>query len=160
GDDFPIYWSAARALLAGRSPYDVGAGLHGYVYLPWFALALSPLALLPLPVAATCWYVLNLVFIGFAAVALLEALEVAGVPRRGGVLARASLPLAGLCHDTLVLGQANLLLLWLVALGVRAALRPGAAEHRGLPFGFAAALKMSAATLALPLLLSLRLRHV
>ena len=29
GNDFPIYWQAARDLLAGRSPYDVGSGLHG-----------------------------------------------------------------------------------------------------------------------------------
>jgi len=64
-NDFPIYWNAARALLAGRSPYEVGTGLHGYVYLPWFAVAMVPLAMLPLPAAAvntvmianpaTCW---------------------------------------------------------------------------------------------------------
>ena len=49
GNDFPIYWQAARDLIANRSPYDVGSGLHGYVYLPWVALLLGPLAVLPLP---------------------------------------------------------------------------------------------------------------
>ena len=160
GDDFPIYWNAARELLAGRSPYDVGSGLHGYVYLPWFALALAPFTLLPLPAAIVGWYALNLVFIWFAGTALLGSLRAANVAYQVPVLAAAALPLAGLFHDNLVLGQANLFVLWLVALGVRAALRPGAAEHRGLPFGFAAGLKMSAGVLALPLLVSLRLRQM
>ncbi|HVQ27431.1 MAG TPA: glycosyltransferase 87 family protein, partial [Planctomycetota bacterium] len=51
--------------------------------------------------------------------------------------------------DNLMLGQANLLLLLLVALTVR-----GAAS--GLPLGFATALKMPAAVLALPLALRAR----
>jgi len=160
GNDFPIYWNAARDLLAGRSPYDVNSGLHGYVYLPWFALTMVPFALLPLPVAATCWYVLNLVFTFFAGRALLGSLHAARVPARPLVLALAALPLAALFHDNLVLGQANLFVLWLVALGIRAALRPGSVEHRGLPIGLAAALKMPAAVLALPLLFGRRARQM
>ena len=159
-NDFPIYWNAARALLAGRSPYEVGTGLHGYVYLPWFAVAIVPLAMLPLPAAAWCWYALNIVFIVYACRALLGALRAGGVELRPPLLALATLPLLGLFVDDLLLGQANLLLLWLVALGIRATLRPGAAEHRGVPLGLASALKMPAAVLALPLLLAGRLRHV
>jgi hypothetical protein len=143
GNDFPLYWQAARDLLAGRSPYDVSTGLHGYVYLPWFAWALVPLALMPLPVAAWCWYLANVAFIGLAGRALLDTLRDAGLPVRGWPLALATLPLVGLVHDNLVLGQANLLLLLLVALAVRGA-------TGGFPLGYAAALKMQASVLMLP----------
>ena len=152
GNDFPIYWQAARDVLAGRSPYVVGTGLHGFVYLPWFSLTMAPLALMPLNVAAWAWYMANVAFIWFSGRALLDALRHAGVPVRGWLPALATLPLVGLFHDNLVLGQANLFLLWLVSLGIRAAQRAGAPAHRGVPFGWAAALKMPAAVLALPLL--------
>ena len=149
GNDFPIYWQAARDLLARRSPYQVETGLHGFVYLPWFAWALVPLALFPLPAAAWVWYAANVAFTWLAGHALLESMRDAGVPARPLTLALATLPLAGLFHDNLVLGQANLLLLLLVALTVR-----GAAG--GFPLGYAAALKMPAAVLALPFLLRAR----
>jgi len=163
GNDFPIYWQAARDLLSGRSPYDVASGLHGYVYLPWFAWALSPLALLPLRAAAWCWYAANLLFLWHAALLTLAALRAAGLAPRGRALLLAALPLAGLAHDNLVLGQANPLLLWLCALAVRGALAdpapPGARARRGpawlrqAALGLAMALKMSAAMLAPPLVL-------
>ena len=156
GNDFPIYWGAAHALLAGASPYEVGSGLHGFVYLPWFALAMAPLALLPIVVAARVWYLANLAFLWYSGRALLAALRHAGVTLRGWVPALATLPLVGLLHDNLQLGQANLFLLWLVSLGIRAAQRAGAPAHRGVPFGWAAALKMPAAVLVLPLLVRRR----
>jgi len=151
GNDFPIYWQAARDLLAGRSPYATGTGLHGYVYLPWFAWALAPLALLPLPAAAWCWFVANVAFTWLAGRALLEAMRDAGVRANPLALAFATFPLVGLFHDNLILGQANLLLLLLVALAVR-----GAAG--GFPLAYAAVLKMPAAVLALPLALRARVR--
>ena len=43
GNDFPIYWQAARTLAAGGSPYDIESGLHGYVYPPFLAILLLPL---------------------------------------------------------------------------------------------------------------------
>ncbi len=159
GNDFPLYWQGARALLDGRSPYDVGSGLHGYVYLPWFAWLLSPLALLPLPAAAACWYAANLLFLLLAVRELLAALRAAGLVPPPRTLILAALPLAGLAHDNLVLGQANLFLLWLIAVGVRGAVEPGDASFaRGASLGFAAALKMSAGVLVLPSLLRLRTR--
>ncbi len=151
GNDFPIYWQAARELLAGRSPYDVGSGLHGYVYLPWFALLLSPLARLPLPAAAACWYVANVAFVTLVVRALLDALRAAGATPRVGLLLLATLPLAGLVHDNLVLGQANILLLLLVAATVQGALAPRPHALHGMALGFAAALKMPAGLLLLPL---------
>jgi hypothetical protein len=149
GNDFPIYWQAARDLLAGRSPYDVGSGLHGYVYLPWFAWAIVPLALLPLPAAAACWYAANLVFTLLAGSALRDALRDAGVPMLGWIPALATLPLVALFHDNLVLGQANLLILLLVALTARGAVG-------GFPLGYAAALKMQAVVLVIPLMIRAR----
>jgi hypothetical protein len=158
GNDFPIYWEAARALLAGRSPYDVGSGLHGYVYLPWFALVLGPLALFPLPLAASAWYAANLAFLWHAGRALLDALRAATPLPRARWLVLATLPLAGLIHDNLVLGQANILLLLLLALTVRGAMRERGS--RAIPLGLAAALKMPAALLLVPLALRARARPV
>jgi hypothetical protein len=158
GNDFPIYWQAARDFVAGRGLYDVRSGLHGYVYLPWFALLLAPLAPLPLPVAAGMWYVLNLGFLWFAARAVVDTLRDIGIAPRARVLFLAALPLAGLAHDNLVLGQANLFLLLLIALVAQAAVR-GRAEHvPGTLLAFAAALKMPAAMLLGPLALRGRAR--
>jgi len=154
GNDFPLYWQAARDLLAHRSPYDVTSGLHGYVYLPWFALLLAPLAALPLPAAAALWYVANLAFTVVAVNFTLDAVRTAlpPPPREGVAVLLAALPLAGLAHDNLVLGQANLLVLLLVAVAARAAIaNPG--WLAGVPLGCAAALKMPAALLLLPLAL-------
>src|SRR5258706_4529808 len=77
GNDFPIYWQAARDLIAHRSPYDVASGLHGYVYLPWFALLLAPLAALPLPVAASLGYAANVVFSALAVNFAIDAVRTA-----------------------------------------------------------------------------------
>ena len=158
GNDFPIYWQAARDFLAGRGLYDVRSGLHGYVYLPWFALLLAPLAPLPLPVAAGMWYVLNLGFLWFAARAVVDTLRAAGIAPRARVLFLAALPLSGLAHDNLVLGQANLLLLLLIALAARAAIRARPEHIPGALLAFATALKMPAAMLLGPLALRGRLR--
>lgn len=154
GNDFPIYWQAARDLWAGRSPYDVTSGLHGYVYLPWFALALGAFAWLPLPTAAWCMYALNVVFAISAVRSLAQALPEAGIARRPWLWFVASVPLLGLAHDNLVLGQANLALLALLCVALHAALL-------GIPLasaalGFAAALKMPAGILLLPFVRRMR----
>ena len=73
GNDFPIYLDAARALLAGESPYSPVPGLNGYVYLPFFALLVSPLAFLPETVAIWVWYAVN-VLLTVAAFRLTRAL--------------------------------------------------------------------------------------
>jgi hypothetical protein len=159
GNDFPLYWQAARDLLAGGSPYDVASGLHGYVYLPWFAWLLAPLGPLPLPVAASCWYAANVAFLMLAVRESVAALRAAGLVPRARTLLLASLPLAALAHDNLVLGQANLFLLWLIAAATRGALEPrGSSFMRGAALGVAAALKMSAGVLVLPWLRRWRTR--
>jgi len=159
GNDFPLYWQGARDLLAGGSPYDVASGLHGYVYLPWFAWALAPLALLPLPAAAACGYAANVAFLLLAVLESVATLRAAGLVPHTRTLLLASLPLAALAHDNLVLGQANVLLLWLIAAATRGALEPrGSSFTRGAALGVAAALKMSAGVLVLPWLRRWRTR--
>jgi len=161
GSDFPIYYSAARTLLSGGSPYDVSSGLHGYVYLPFFALLLAPLAALPLPAAAAVWYGAN---VTFAAASIRAALRLAGEGMPGGMatwaLVAALAPLLGLFHDNLVLGQANLFLLSLVIGGVSGLLGSRDRVWPGLLLGIAAALKMNAALLIVPVLIRGRLRPV
>lgn len=156
GNDFPLYLTAARELLAGRSPYDVTSGLHGYVYLPWFAWLLTPLAALPLPVAAWIAYLSNLMFLALALGALVETVRRVAGPVRTRTLVLAALPLAGLVHDNLVLGQANVFLLLLVAATAQGAVSSTPGLRPGLPLGLAAALKMPAGLLLAPLVLRKR----
>jgi hypothetical protein len=72
GLDFRGYYAAARVVLAGGDPYDYRQvvpvllkitgemGNNPYYYPPWFALALTPLALLPYQLARGVWLLLNL----------------------------------------------------------------------------------------------------
>jgi hypothetical protein len=159
GNDFPIYFEAARTLLRGGSPYDVTSGLHGYVYLPFFALLLAPLTALPLAAAAWVWYLEN---IGFLVASIVIAIRVA----RSGEGARlpawaavvAIVPLLGFFHDNLALGQANLVLLLLVVGGIAGVLRERQSLLPGVLLGIAAALKMNLVILVVPILLRGRIR--
>jgi len=158
GSDFPIYHSAARTLLAGGSPYDAATGLHGYVYLPFFALLLSPLSALPLAAAAAVWYVANVLF---ALASIRAAIRIVrdGVQGWRAWWAVAALaPLLGFFHDNLVLGQANLFLLGLVVWGASGVLAGRDRVWPGVLLGIAAGLKMNCALLILPILLRGRLR--
>lgn len=154
GNDFPIYHEAARTLLAASSPYDVATGLHGYVYLPFLALALAPLAALPLAAAAAIWYGLNLVLaflaVRAAAATLRDGLS---LPVRPWMVVVVLVPLAGFFADNLALGQANLLLLALATLALQRLIRSGDGWVAGSLLGLAAAIKPNMALLAAPLLI-------
>ena len=61
GNDFSVYYTAARAVLDGVDPYSVeGTGGRPFVYPLGFAVLLAPLAALPFPVAAVLWTALSL----------------------------------------------------------------------------------------------------
>jgi hypothetical protein len=61
-NDFNVFYHAAREVLAGRDPYLSSLGdWTPYLYPPLLAVALVPLALLPLPVAAYVWFLINAV---------------------------------------------------------------------------------------------------
>lgn len=59
-NDFNVFYHAAREVLAGRDPYQSSLGdWTPYLYPPLLAVVLAPLALLPLPVAAYVWFLIN-----------------------------------------------------------------------------------------------------
>lgn len=59
-NDFNVFYYAAREALAGRDPYQSSLGdWTPYLYPPFLAVVLVPLALLPLPVAAYVWFLIN-----------------------------------------------------------------------------------------------------
>ncbi|MDE3102321.1 MAG: DUF2029 domain-containing protein [Chloroflexota bacterium] len=64
--DMPQFWGAPRALLEGRSPYDEWS----WPYPLWTAVALLPLGLFPLAVAAPLWLVAQLAAVLAALAAL------------------------------------------------------------------------------------------
>lgn len=68
GNDFNVYYFAAHEVISGRDPYQRSIGeWTPYLYPPLLAELLVPLALLPLPLAAYFWFVINAVSIGAAA---------------------------------------------------------------------------------------------
>lgn len=84
-NDFNVFYHAAREALAGRDPYQSSlAGWTPYLYPPLLALLLTPLALLPLPVAAYVWFLIN------AASTIAAAWMSARFARDGGQLSEVS----------------------------------------------------------------------
>jgi hypothetical protein len=61
--DFPVYYSAGRSLISGRSDLyspDFAQGqVMDYRYVPFFLIALIPLWLLPYSLASYLWYLLS-----------------------------------------------------------------------------------------------------
>ncbi|MEA2645029.1 MAG: alpha,2-mannosyltransferase [Chloroflexota bacterium] len=155
-NDFYDYWGAARVLLGGGNPYDIsaiaaavhGAGVdfesgRGYSYPALFAFAMAPLGLLPPRTAA--W-----VFTGLSMAGLLLAVTILASPL-ARLRAWELVLLGGLCgwftatRGTIFFGQANLLVLPLLAVAYRGVARPGMVA-------LAAAVKLYPAAGALPLL--------
>src|SRR5437773_2830096 len=84
--DFSGYWAGGRALLAGADPYDSATwrsttaalgtqppDTSVYGYFPWVALAMVPLALLPLEAAAWLWCIASIVVASLGVATLLRA---------------------------------------------------------------------------------------
>jgi hypothetical protein len=131
GRDFISFWTGAQAIRTGHSPYDQAFQtavqqangwdaqielfpFHPYVYPPWLALLIWPLAWLPYRAAFAVWLAVSLV-LGAVAVRLLMST----LRPRGG---RYALPLAWLMALTylpvlhgVVVGQTHLVLLYLMA---------------------------------------------
>jgi hypothetical protein len=130
-NDFSIYWAAAHVLTAGGNPYDVGAinhtldalnlhvtvGQDGYSYPLLFAVLLIPLLAAPPQAAALIFFACSL-----AALLLTVALLLAPLSRYRlwellllAVIAGGFVPVRG----SLYFGQANLIVLLLLALAFR-----------------------------------------
>jgi hypothetical protein len=59
-NDFNVYYFAAQEVVAGRTPYEKSLGdWTPYLYTPLLAELLVPLVLLPMPVAAYLWFLIN-----------------------------------------------------------------------------------------------------
>jgi glycosyl transferase family 87 len=65
--DFSVYRNAGAAVLQGADIYEV-RNLRGwaYVYPPPFAIAMVPLALLPMPISVFVWYCLSVALAAWA----------------------------------------------------------------------------------------------
>ncbi len=141
-NDFSGFWAGARALVTGRDPYDaatwmgttVALGTQApdtavYGYPPWVALALTPLALLPLEAAAWLWMIASVVLAALAVRALLRTCLPGSAP------AHATIGLALLMSQpgfhALVLGQWAFLLVAALS-AVVLALRRGHGGRAGL----------------------------
>jgi hypothetical protein len=140
-NDFSGFWAGPRAVLAGVSPWDPANYPAARVafdtqrddasvlnYMPWTVIALLPLGLLPLDVAAWIWMALSMICAAVALRALLREF----MPGRAVV--HGSLGLALFAGQpgfhTIVLGQWALLLMSAVA-AIVLAVRAGHARRAG-----------------------------
>jgi alpha-1,2-mannosyltransferase len=137
--DFEVYWTAGARAAAAEPLYRDTDGHYRFKYLPAFAIAVSPLARLPLTTAKGVWFALSVLsLIGFV------MLSVWSVPRRAlsarWLAALTVVAMAKFYGHELVLGQANLVfgLICAAALG---ALRSGRAGVAGFAFGAASIIK-------------------
>jgi alpha-1,2-mannosyltransferase len=159
--DFGTYLNAARDIVQGQPLY--AAFLHhpfpdatlrpAYIYPPSFALLIAPLGLLPDAAATAVWIALQQAALAVAIVLVLRWLR----PTRWAVvgLVVATLSFYPLWVDV-VQGQANLLVLLLVTVGMVGVLRGRPAF--GAAIGVAAALKLTPLILVVWLLLDRRFR--
>jgi alpha-1,2-mannosyltransferase len=172
-NDFHDYWLAGRLVLEGHSPYDVGALRElaarehlslqvggGYSYPLPFALVMVPFAALPFGAALVAFNSLSLAAFGLAVAAW-----ILWAHGRSPNLGRRRLALAlgaGLyppVYGTVVNGQANLILIPLLALGVACALeetRPLRRFGGGLTIGLAAIVKLVPGVALVPFALGRR----
>jgi alpha-1,2-mannosyltransferase len=159
--DFGAYLDAARDIVHRQPLYS--AFLHhpfpdatlrpAYIYPPSFALLIAPLGFLPDAAAAAVWIALEQAALALAILVVLRWLR----PTKWAVVALvvATLTFYPLWVDV-VQGQANLLVLMLVTIGMVGVLRDRPAF--GAAIGVAAALKLTPLILVAWLLLDRRFR--
>jgi alpha-1,2-mannosyltransferase len=159
--DFGAYLGAARDIVHGQPLYS--AFLHhpfpdatlrpAYIYPPSFALLIAPLGLLSEGAAAAVWIALEQAALAVAIAVVVRWLR----PSRWAVVALlvATLSFYPLWVDV-VQGQANLLVLLLVTVGIIGVVRGRPAF--GAAIGVAAALKLTPLILVVWLLLDRRFR--
>ncbi len=120
GNDFSVYYHAAREVIAGRDPYQHSLGdWTPYIYPPLLAELIVPLAFLPLPVAAYLWFLINAASILAAAwmsanlasdqreLCAPEELVADSGWWRGAIAAAAAVLVLRFVLDTFNLGQVN-----------------------------------------------------
>ena len=172
-NDFHDYWLAGKLVLAGQSPYDIGAlralakTEHlsflvggGYSYPLPFAVFMVPFAMLPFTLSLELFVGLSIALFG-ATVAIWIGWAHGWEP----ALARRRLALALVAgfyppvFGTVASGQANLLLFPLLAGGLALAVTAEGAGRRalgGVLLGLAAIVKLVPGIVVVPLLLGRR----
>jgi len=164
--DFAAYYLAARTLNADKPLYDpatvaeVAAQSGGiyyttYLYPPFFAALLRPLALLPYNVARIIWLLLNLLFL---VLSLILLFKITPIPRPFIGLVLYLLILMPPIYYTLWLGQVNLLILLLILGSIWFLILPNRQSQviAGVLLGLATGLKILPGLLGLSLLLRRR----
>lgn len=141
-NDFSGFWAGPRAVLAGVSPWDPARYPDARIafdtqldsapvlnYMPWTVIALLPIGLLPLDVAAWIWMALSIVCAAIALRALLREF----LPGRAVVHGMLGLALfvGQPGFHTIVLGQWALLLMSAVA-AIVLAVRAGHTRRAGV----------------------------
>jgi arabinofuranan 3-O-arabinosyltransferase len=151
--DFEVYFHAAERALGGESLYRPEDGHWLFKYLPAFAVATAPMALLPLQAAKAIWFGATV-----AALVLLLRLSIALLAerrKRAWILVAATIVVLGKFYlHEIVLGQSNLLLATAIA-GALLAMKRGRELLAGVLIVVAIVLKPYAA-IFLPWLLARR----
>lgn len=115
--DFDVYRTAAARAIAAEPLYRSEDGHWQFKYLPAFALAVAPVALLPTPVARAVWFGGSL-----ALLVVLLTLSVRLLPdlhwRRGLLVTATVIALGKFYAHELELGQSNILLALVAMLAV------------------------------------------
>jgi hypothetical protein len=117
--DFEVYRTAGRRALAAEPLYQDGDGHYTFKYLPAFALAMAPAALLGNDAARVTWYALSCAWL-----VLLLRWSVIALPERRwsqrSLIIVALVLMAKFYAHELTLGQSNLLLAVLLMAGLGA----------------------------------------
>lgn len=172
--DFPDYYVAASILNNGQAEhlYDVQFQKAvanqeqidtfggNYIYLPAFALLFRPLAQIPFPLAAEVWVIVNLILL-YSSVRILLGLAKLEVSEwQILVVFFVVLILPPVAATVVVLGQINILMLFLLALAIRLIDIPSPRQDAelvgGYLLGLAAAIKLFPILLLIPLALRRR----
>lgn len=125
GCDLTCYLDAGALALRGETPYDTAAYFE-YLYSPFFALAISPLSLLPVAVASVIWSLLSGWALFFTVRTVRELAVARGRAFDGRDLVTIALLAAigfRIVHANFANGQVNLIVLGMAAAFVRAALQ-------------------------------------
>jgi hypothetical protein len=141
--DFEVYWTAGSRAIAAEPLYRADDGHFQFKYLPAFALLVSPVATLPLPLAKAGWFggsaVLMVVLLWLSLLAM-PALRKPPV----WLVVLTFLAMAKFYAHELVLGQVNLLFGVLVVLAI-VWMRSGREIPAGLLLALAVVVKPYAA---------------
>ncbi len=146
GNDFTVFYAAARQVWLTGNPYDIPIrATTPYLYPPLFAQLLTPLAWLPLPVAAFLWAAGNVLAVSWLWRQIRPVLPAASNPHL--MSAGWWLVLGPILLGNFLLGQVNLWIAATVTFALLADARRQRAATGGLALAAAVSIKLSPALL-------------